>query len=111
MIVRYLDAIIDTQKEISGPGWNSRRMLLASDNIGYSITDTLIEQDVSLTLEFKKHIVSCYCIEGIGKVCDLSLGSIFELLPGSLYSLNFHDRHILTAITKLRLVCVFCVPR
>jgi L-ectoine synthase len=51
IIVRSLDAIIGSDRDISGPGWNSRRILLAVDGMGYSLHDTIIEKGAELTLE------------------------------------------------------------
>ncbi len=39
MIVRSLESIVDTERDVAGPGWNSRRLLLASDGMGFSMTD------------------------------------------------------------------------
>src|SRR4029077_13660508 len=43
MIVRTLEEVIGTDRDVHGPGWNSRRLLLASDGMGYAGTDTIVE--------------------------------------------------------------------
>ena len=42
MIVKALEEVVGSDSDVSGPGWNSRRLLLASDGMGFSLTDTII---------------------------------------------------------------------
>ena len=108
MIVRTLDQVIGTARHAKGPGWESRRILLKSDGMGYSLHDTLIPEGSEMELEYKHHLETNYCIAGEGEVVDVATGQVWPLKPGSMYALDRHDRHILRA-TKgdLRLVCVF----
>jgi len=112
MIVRSLQDILATSADVSGPGWNSRRLLLAADGMGYSLTDTIIHAGADMTLEYKHHFEACYCISGLGEVVDLATGVVHPIQPGTVYALNNHDRHILraSATGDMRLVCVFNPP-
>ena len=111
MIVRELSDILGTDRDVKGPGWNSRRLLLASDGLGYALTDTLISEGAELTLEYKHHLESCYCIEGEGSITALSDDVTHPLKPFTLYALNNNDKHIVRAIGgQMRLVCVFNPP-
>ena len=108
MIVRSLEEITETERDVSGPGWNSRRLLLATDNMGFSLTDTIILDGTSLTLEYKHHLEACYCIEGQGDITAMSNGVTQTLKPFTVYALDQNDRHTVRAIDgDLRLVCVF----
>ena len=108
MIVRSLDAIAGSDRDIAGSGWKSRRLLVASDGMGYSLTDTVILDGQSLTLEYKHHLEACYCIQGEGDVTALSDGVTHKLQPFTIYALDRHDRHTVRAINgDMRLVCVF----
>lgn len=60
MIVRSLDEVIGGKNDVFGPGWRSRRFLLASDRMGFSLTDTLVLEGAVLTLEYKHHVEACY---------------------------------------------------
>ena len=51
MIIRSLEEIIGSDRDVSGPGWNSRRLLLASDGMGFSLNDTIVQDGAALTLE------------------------------------------------------------
>lgn len=106
MIIRKLSEILGTERDMAWGNGNSRRLLLAKDGMGYTLTDTVIEAGTESLLEYKKHLEACYCIEGEGEVEDMD-GNIYPITPGTMYALNEHDKHYLRARTTLRLVCVF----
>ena len=111
MIVRTLKQIVGTERDVSGPGWNSRRLLLASDGMGYSLSDTLIVDGASLTLEYKHHFEACYCISGAGEITAASDGVTHRIEPFVLYALDKHDLHTVRAIGgDMRLICAFAPP-
>ena len=108
MIVRTLDDIIGTDRDVSGPGWLSRRLILRSDGMGASVHDTTVKEGAELHIHFKHHFETNYCISGEGEVEDLATGQIHPIRPGTVYALDKHDAHVVRA-TKgdLRFVCVF----
>jgi len=111
MIVTALTDILGTDRDVSGPGWSSRRLLLASDDMGFSMTDTLIKKGAVLELEYKHHMEACYCIAGKGEIECLNDGTMHLLEPFVLYALDKNDRHRVQAIGgDMRLVCVFNPP-
>ena len=111
MIVRSLEEIIGSDRDVAGPGWKSRRLLLAADGMGFSLTDTVILEGASLTLEYKHHLEACYCIGGEGDIPALRDGVTHELRPFTVYALDRNDRHTVRATNgDLRLVCVFNPP-
>ena len=111
MIVRSLSDIIGTNRDVSGPGWQSRRLLLASDGMGFSMTDTIIKGGATLELEYKHHLEACYCIEGRGEIMRADAENWQPLEPFTLYALDQNDRHLVRALGgDLRLVCTFNPP-
>ena len=111
MIVTGLEDILETERDVSGPGWNSRRLLLASDGMGFALTDTIIAKGAVLELEYSHHLEACYCIAGNGRVRAADDDIWHMLEPFTLYALDQHDRHIVQALdSDLRLVCVFNPP-
>ncbi|MDA7964305.1 ectoine synthase [Ruegeria sp.] len=111
MIVTALKDILGTDRDVSGSGWNSRRLLLASDGMGFSLTDTIIKQGAELELEYTHHLEACYCIEGKGEIRPFGDETWHVLEPFTLYALDQHDRHLVRATgADLRLVCVFNPP-
>ncbi|KFI31971.1 L-ectoine synthase [Haematobacter massiliensis] len=111
MIVRSLDDVISGPNHASGPGWESRRILLKPDGMGFSLHDTLVKEGEELHLEYKHHLEANYCIAGEGEVTEVAMGRTWPIRPGTLYALDRNDAHVLRA-TKgdLRLVCVFNPP-
>ncbi len=111
LIVRTLDDVEGTQRDVRGPGWRSQRLILSPDGMGASVHDTLVEEGAELHLHYKHHLETNYCISGEGEVRDVATGRTYPIRPGTVYALDKHDEHILRA-TKgpLRLVCVFTPP-
>lgn len=109
MIVRSLEEIEGTSRDVSGPTWQSRRLLLEGDRMGFSVHDTLIHAGTSTEMEYRNHLEAVYCIEGKGTVTVLD-GETFPIAAGTIYALDRHDRHVLVAEETLRLVCVFNPP-
>ncbi len=107
MIVRTLDEIRGTDRDVSGAGWRSRRILLAGDGMEHSLHWTELAAGSELALWYKNHLEANLCIAGEGEVTDVATGATFPIRPGTLYALDQHDRHVLRATTDLTLVCVF----
>jgi L-ectoine synthase len=111
MIVRTLDEILDGPRHVRGEGWQSRRILLRSDGMGFSLHDTVVAEGTEQRLEYKHHLEANYCISGEGEVVDLATGVSYPLRPGTLYALDKNDAHIIRATRgDLRVVCVFNPP-
>lgn len=107
MIVKSLDNLIDTPRDVRGEAWASRRFLLAEDGVGFTLTETSIVAGSEQVLWYKHHVEANYVIEGEGEVENVETGEVFALLPGSIYVLDQHEKHRLKAFTAMRLVCVF----
>lgn len=111
MIVRRLEEdILGTENEIDGGNWISRRFLLARDKMGFSFHDTIIKAGTTTYIWYANHLESVYCIEGEGEIEDLTNGETHQIRPGTMYALNGHEKHNLTARTQLRMMCVFNPP-
>jgi len=111
MIVRTVDGIAGTERDVSGPGWRSRRLILRDDGMGYSLHDTVVQEGTELRLHYKDHLETNYCVAGEGEVVDVSTGQRFAIGPGTVYALDRNDKHVLRALRgDLRLVCVFNPP-
>lgn len=107
MIVRDIEEIKGSERDIAWGNGQSRRFLVDGDGMGYSVTDTIINAGSCSLLEYKNHLETCYCIEGEGEVETLSDGRVYHIKPGTIYALDKNDRHYLRATTQMRLVCVF----
>lgn len=107
MIVKTLAEILDTPDHARGEAYESRRILLARDGLGYSFHDTIVKAGSTQHLHYKNHIEANYCIEGRGEVENAGTGEVWPLSPGVMYVLDRHDAHIIRAETDLRLICIF----
>jgi L-ectoine synthase len=105
-----LKDIQGTEREVSASNWTSRRLLLRNDRMGFSLHDTIIFAGTSTEMHYQNHLEAVYCIEGKGKITVLASGEEFAIEAGTVYALDQHDRHVLTAETNMRMVCVFNPP-
>ena len=110
MIVRKLNEIIGSDREVSGETWTSRRLLLRDDSMGFSMHDTLIHAGTTTRMEYRHHLEAVYCSEGKGTVGLASTREVFPITAGTLYALDKHDKHVLVAEETMRMVCVFNPP-
>ncbi len=110
MIVITADSLTGTVRHVSGPGWESRRLIVRDDGMDVSVHETRIEKGAELHLHYKNHYETNYCVDGEGEVVNKLTGEVFPIRPGTLYALDQHDPHILRATTDMRLVCTFTPP-
>jgi L-ectoine synthase len=110
MIVRTLEKLIDTERDVHAVTWNSRRLLLKADGMGFSLHDTVMHPGSATRMCYRHHLEAVYCIEGHGELEDLATGARHAIVPGTMYALDKHDEHVLHAHTALRMVCVFNPP-
>ncbi len=110
MIVRKLEDILGSEREVKAETWESRRLVLKDDGMGHSLHDTIIKAGTETKIWYQNHLESVYCIEGEGSVELIDSGEVFEIRPGTVYILDKHDNHILRAKTQLRVVCAFTPP-
>ena len=112
MIVRQLQDAEQTSRRIVSPdgNWESTRMLLKGDNMGFSFHITTIYTGADFLMHYQNHLESVYCISGTGEVETLADGKRYPILPGTLYVLDKHDQHILRAFTEIKMACVFNPP-
>jgi len=109
MIVRRREDLQGTEREVR-PGnghWTSRRLLLRSDGVGFSLHDTTIHAGTETYIWYKNHLEAVYCVAGSGEIEDLETGEIHPIRDGTLYALNGHERHYLRAHEEMRMICVF----
>jgi len=108
MIVVTSEEIANSPRHASGPGWDSKRMIVKHDGMGFSVHETRVVEGAELHLQYKNHVEANYCISGEGEVTDMATGVTHPIRPGTIYALENHDAHIVRAIRgDLRLVCVF----
>lgn len=112
MIVRTLKEAEASKRRIVSPdgNWESTRMLLKEDNMGFSFHITTIYEGADFQMHYKNHLESVYCMSGEGEIENLDDGKTHPISEGTLYILDKHDKHILRAFKEMKLACVFNPP-
>lgn len=112
MIVRRLEESEKTKRRIVSPdnNWESTRLLLKDDNMGFSFHITTIYEGADFQMHYQNHLESVYCISGEGEVQTLDDGKVYPIRPGTLYILDQHDKHVLRAFKEMKMACVFNPP-
>ena len=110
MIIADKKTLTGTARDAAGEGWTSLRLLVKSDGMGFSMTETKVLPGAVLELQYKHHIEACYCIGGEGVVREVGSGVEHVIEPGVLYAPDAHDAHevhVPDGGKPLHLICVF----
>jgi len=110
MIVRTLEEITDTDRDVITPHWRSKRIVLANDGVGFSVHETVLEAGSVNDFWYANHIEAVFVTQGEGELHDKDNDVTYKLGPGSIYVLNGHEHHQLRPTTEMRTVCVFNPP-
>ncbi|BFT69448.1 ectoine synthase [Paenibacillus sp. P36] len=110
MIVRYLNDIAGTEFDVDTKTWSSKRLLVKSDRVGFSLHDTTIKAGTETEIWYQHHVEAVYCIQGEGEIELAESGDIYQINAGTLYVLNGHEKHLLRGKTEMRMICVFNPP-
>ncbi|MAC59945.1 MAG: L-ectoine synthase [Novosphingobium sp.] len=111
MIVRKLKEIRQNgDKNIKSDGWESARLLLKDDGMGFSFHVTTLYTGAELHMHYQNHLESVLILKGKGTIEDLGTGETHELKPGVMYALNDHDKHIVRVENEILCACVFNPP-
>lgn len=110
MIVRHLEEARRTKRRVVTRNWESTRLLLKSDGMGFSFHITTVYAGTSTRMCYRHHLEAVYCISGSGEIEESRTGKRHRIEPGVLYALDQHDEHVLHATEDLVFACVFDPP-
>lgn len=111
MIIRTIQKERKTERHIVAEDWETTRLLLKGDGMGFSFSITTINAGrESPPRCYQNHVEAVFIIEGEGEIAFLDENMIYPLSPGTFYALDKHDRYILRAKTMMQAVCVFNPP-
>jgi ectoine synthase (EC 4.2.1.108) len=112
MIVRNLLKASQSNRKIVSPegSWESTRLLLKEDNMGFSFHITTIYKGADFDMHYQNHLESVYCIAGEGEIETTADGKKYAISPGTVYALDKHDKHTLRAFEEMTMACVFNPP-
>lgn len=110
MIVRTLNEARQSPRHIVTKTWESTRLLLKNDGMGFSFHITTMYAGTETRMCYRNHLESVYCISGEGEIENLADGKRHAIAPGTIYILDQHDEHIVRPRTDLTFACVFNPP-
>lgn len=110
MIVRTLENAENSDRRITADNWESTRMILKEDNMGFSFHITTIYANTETHIWYQNHLESVYCMSGEGEIETIADGKVYPIKPGTLYVLDKHDEHLLRGTTEMKMACVFNPP-
>lgn len=110
MIVRTLEQARAGARRVQAETWESSRLLLQNDRMGFSFHITTIYAGTETPMHYQNHLEAVYCISGEGEVETVADGKVYPIAPGTIYALNKNDQHILRARTEIQFACVFNPP-
>jgi len=107
MLLRRLEEVRGTARQIRASNWDSVRLLLANDGMGFSFHITTLYAGTETHMWYKHHFEAVYCLAGRAELEDRATGEKHRIEPGTLYVLNQHDRHVLRVEEDFVCACVF----
>lgn len=110
MIVRTLQRASRSERRIVTDNWESVRLLLESDGLGFSLHVTTIYAGTTTPMWYRYHMEAVLCLAGEGEIQTLDGDAVYPVKAGTVYALNRHEKHVLRARTAMRMVCVFNPP-
>lgn len=110
MLIRDLDVIRASQRNVVTAGWESARLLLKEEGMGFSFHITTMYAGGELRMHYRNHLEAVFVLQGEGTIENLATGEIHALRPGTLYALNDHDLHVVRPTTDIVTACVFNPP-
>lgn len=110
MIVRTVQEAEQSERRVVAENWESTRLLLKGDNMGFSFHITTIYAGTETHIWYQNHLESVYCVSGSGEIETLADGKIYPIRPGTIYILDKHDEHLLRADSEMKMACVFNPP-
>lgn len=112
VIIRSLKEIEDTDRHVRARSgtWESKRLVLAREQVGFSLHETTLYAGTQTTMRYAHHVEAVLCVEGEAELTDEETGEKHWITPGTMYLLDGHERHTMRPKTDFRCVCVFNPP-
>ena len=110
MEVRKIDDLKGTDRDVKGVGFQSVRVALERDGLGFSMHKTIVKKGGPYRWHYKHHFEACYCIAGTGIITCIETGERHKITSDTCYLLDRHDDHTFEALTEVTLISVFNPP-
>ena len=110
MKIQSITELTGTDRDVRGVGFNSVRIALERDGLGFSMHKTIIRKGGPYHWHYKHHLEACYCIAGTGYITSRETGERHKITADMVYMLDRHDDHEFEALTEVILISVFNPP-
>lgn len=110
MIIRNIEQIKGTERDVKFTGGNSLRLILESDNMGFAFMKTIIPKGEPNHWHYPNHLEACFCLAGKGILTNLDTNEQHEIGVDTIYILDKHDDHTFQALEDTILISVFNPP-
>lgn len=110
MIIQQLQELQGSNRYTSRPNWDSTRLIVANDRMGFSLHVTRIYPGQTGLTEYPDHVEAAYCVSGHATLIYDEGSARAEIVPGVVYALDQHDPHTMIVHDELQLICVFNPP-
>jgi L-ectoine synthase len=110
VIVRTLDEVTGSDRDVEFHTWRSKRLILAKERVGFSVHETILYAGTETSMWYANHVEAVFCVGGQGTLVNEETGEEHQLRDGTLYLLDGHEHHTVKADTDLRMICVFNPP-
>ncbi|WP_298674748.1 ectoine synthase [uncultured Lentibacter sp.] len=105
MFTRTLTEVEKTDRFVNWGNGTSHRLLTEQDMMGFTICHTVVHAGTESRLQYRNHLEACYCVSGTGSVRTLD-GKVHSISPGTVYVLDQHDDHYLSADPQQNMVLI-----
>ena len=99
-----------TEYDVTHGNWQSRRMVLAKDKVGFSFHITVLKAGTSSEFWYANHVEAVYVYQGKGTLLDRDTGEEYVLEQGVMYMLDDADKHTVPVEEEIHCAFVFNPP-
>jgi L-ectoine synthase len=112
MFVRSIDDVRSSgqEKKVLDGKVTALRMLTASDEMGFSLSDVRFKAGIEQDLWYKNHWEANLVLAGTLELSDKTSGETHVLEAGDVYCVGPNDPHHLTAKTDIQVIAIFNPP-
>jgi L-ectoine synthase len=103
-------ALEGTSRHVRNDVYETFRFLLATDAVGVTVTDIVLNPGVEETYGYDDHIEIAYCIEGRAALTDLADNTNTDIVPGVMWVARKGQKFRFIAYEPTRLICMFTPP-
>ncbi len=111
-IVRNLEDLYHTERDVFWGNGRSRRLLIRQDGLGFALCITMGNSDTDSLIRYENHFESCYYISGTGEYkweCgNHPIKTGYD--QGTVFIMNKHDTHHMRVADETVCLSIFSPP-